>query len=237
MNLSAPRTGHAATRCPYCSGPRIVRKGVRKKKLEIIQLWRCNDCEKVFTPRSAPNKTFPLPIILEAITLHNIGHSAEAACRLIKEKNGISVAPSSLNRWLQEHHTLCTYERLRDRGRILYTPHQIIRSVKLYHQQVYEFSIHCAKLDLLVGTGYATPLQFRLLADYLVSMLKDCPHELFRTTQRASQAKAKTRFDLDQASITSKQNFATRIAQLVLPSAPSNKLRHETLQRFMLVND
>ena len=34
-----------------------------------------------------------------------------------------------------------------------------------------------------------------------------------------------------------KENYATRLAALVLPSAAANKERHETLQRFMLVND
>jgi len=37
--------------------------------------------------------------------------------------------------------------------------------------------------------------------------------------------------------VTRKENHATRLAALVLPSSPNNKKRHETLQRFMLVND
>jgi hypothetical protein len=36
--------------------------------------------------------------------------------------------------------------RLRDRGRRLFTPTQVIRTHKLYHQQVYEFAYHRAKL-------------------------------------------------------------------------------------------
>lgn len=68
-------------------------------------------------------------------------------------------------------------------------------------------------------------------------MLRRCPHELFTTTTRASQAKKNSRFNLDQVAIEEKHNFATRIAHLVLPTAPSNRLRHETLQQFMLTND
>lgn len=37
--------------------------------------------------------------------------------------------------------------------------------------------------------------------------------------------------------MTRKENHATRLAALVLPTALNNKKRHETLQRFMLVND
>ena len=34
-----------------------------------------------------------------------------------------------------------------------------------------------------------------------------------------------------------KENVATRIAGLIIPAVGNNKLRHETLQRFMLIND
>ena len=37
--------------------------------------------------------------------------------------------------------------------------------------------------------------------------------------------------------IIRKENQATRLPALALPTAPTNKKRHETLQRFMLVND
>ena len=37
--------------------------------------------------------------------------------------------------------------------------------------------------------------------------------------------------------MTRKENHATRLAALVLPTALNNRKRHETLQRFMLVND
>ena len=34
-----------------------------------------------------------------------------------------------------------------------------------------------------------------------------------------------------------KENVATRIAGLIIPAVGNNKLRHETLQKFMLIND
>src|SRR5262249_49989500 len=37
--------------------------------------------------------------------------------------------------------------------------------------------------------------------------------------------------------VTSKQNAATDTAALIIPAVGNNKLRHETLQHFMLVND
>jgi hypothetical protein len=202
----------------------------------MIQLWRCNDCHRVFTPQPIRSKTFPLPVILDAVSLYNRGYSAEAVCRLIREQKAISFSPSALAAWVKEHSELCAYSRLRAVGRKLFPPQQIIRAVKLYHQQVYKFSIHRAKLDLLTGVG--TPhARFHPVKEFLENMLRKCPHNLFNTAVRASQAKTKSHFSLDQVSIVDKQNFATRIAHLVLPTVTDNYLRHETLQNFMLTND
>src|SRR5271170_6880725 len=37
--------------------------------------------------------------------------------------------------------------------------------------------------------------------------------------------------------VIEKENFATRTAALVIPTIADNRLRHKTLQRFMLAND
>ena len=59
-----------------------------------------------------------------------------------------------------------------------------------------------------------------------------CSEKCGRETRRTS--KFPTTLALP---ITRKENYATRLAALVLPSASANKKRHETLQRFMLAND
>jgi hypothetical protein len=237
MSASLPLVGKTVEYCPYCTSKQVVRKGLRKKKLETVQLWRSNDCRKVFTPQPLRYKSYPLPVILQGVSLYNLGYSAEAAARLIGERSGLSVAPSSVTSWVNEHVSLCSYSRLRYDGRKLFRPDQAIRSVKLYHQQVYEYSIHRAKLRMLTAAGRSQHAQFKPLSEFLELMLRRCPHDIFGGSTRASQAKKKSRFNLDQVEIVKKTNFATRIAHLVLPTAPSNKLRHETLQQFMLTND
>ncbi len=229
-----PDFNNLPERCPYCQSRDLVRKGVRKKKLEPVQLWRCNSCRRVFTPQTLPGKTFPPRVILDAITHFNQGFTAEESCRLVKTRHGETVSPKTLTGWVAEHRDLCSYSRLRSAGRRLFSANQIIRSVKLYHRQVYQFSIHRAKLALLVGAS--SPNQrFARVGEYLENMLRHCPHELFGENSRASQAKRK--FDLAEVMISEKQNFATRKAQLVLPTVKDTRLRHEALQRFMLVND
>lgn len=77
--------------------------------------------------------------------------------------------------------------------------------------------------------------RFAPFADFLERVPDICPHDLFGQSSRASQL---TNFvDRDHLFAVEKENFATRTAALVLPTVGDNRLRHETLQRFMLAND
>src|ERR1700751_2415922 len=131
-------------RCPYCNSKRLIKKGARKKKLETVPLFRCRSCGRTFAPgpRAIRNKTYPLSEILEAFTFYDRGNTLETTAEKISSRFGHPVAPSTISRWLSEHPSLTTYRRLRDRGRQLFTPTQIIRTHKLYHRQVYEFAYH-----------------------------------------------------------------------------------------------
>ncbi len=53
---------------------------------------------------------------------------------------------------------------------------------------------------------------------------------------RASQAQPAFA-DITRIIVNRKENVAARIAGLIIPAVGYNKLRHETLQRFMLTND
>jgi ATP-dependent exoDNAse (exonuclease V) beta subunit len=64
----------------------------------------------------------------------------------------------------------------------------------------------------------------------------DCPHRIFQENDKRSSSQ-KNNFVLDEVKITEKSNAASRMARFALQSTPNNKLRHETLQEFMLVND
>jgi ATP-dependent exoDNAse (exonuclease V) beta subunit len=99
------------------------------------------------------------------------------------------------------------------------------------HKQVYRFQLHQAKLELLLrSSGHR---RFAPLKRYLAEVGKDFPHHLFQTTEHRS-----SKFPANLAPpVTRKENHATRLAALALPASPTNKKRHDTLQRFMLIND
>ena len=69
-----PHTTKVPDACHYCGGHNLTRRGTRKKKLEIVQLWRCASCKRVFTPGPAAlhNKTYPLRMILSALSDYRV---------------------------------------------------------------------------------------------------------------------------------------------------------------------
>ena len=72
-----------------------------------------------------------------------------------------------------------SYLRLRDKGRHLFPAEQVIRSIKLYHRQIYRYAFHRPKLEFLrTGTLDDKRLgdtRFAPVADFLESIPTTCP--------------------------------------------------------------
>jgi len=231
-----PHTDKRPERCPHCGSTHVTRKGTRKKKIEIVQLWCCSSCKRIFTPSPAAlrNKTYSLHVVLDAITLYNLGYSLEQTAEKIRSRFGRRAGRSTIAAWLAEHRSLTTYTRLRAEGRRLFPPTQAIRSIKLYHRQIYKFEYHRPKLAMLRESREHR--RFAAVADFLERVPLDCPHDLFRESERASQ-KASSFLNTSRLIVVKKENAATGMAGLVIPTVGDNRLRHEALQRFMLAND
>jgi ATP-dependent exoDNAse (exonuclease V) beta subunit len=178
-----------------------------------------------------------LQVTLEALCYFYRGYTIEETTRYLNRRFGVAVHTRTISRWIAEYRDLTTYERLREEGRAHLTPHQLIRSIRLHHKQVYTYRIHRGKLDRI--TAGREHRRFQPVADYLTDMAENCPHHLFQATDdtgnRASQGKA--RFNLDQVEIKAKRNHACQIAELVLQTVTNNKRRHDEIQRFMLTTD
>jgi hypothetical protein len=122
-------------------------------------------------------------------------------------------------------------------GRRLFPPDTAMRSHTFHHQQVYRFQVHRAKLELLTQptTHPATGAhkEFVPLTNYLASVETHFPHNLFQATEHRS-----SKFPAEiHPPVTRKENHATRLAALVLPTALNNKKRHGTLQRCRRVTE
>jgi hypothetical protein len=233
----APTQTHHNPACPTCACKVTVKKGVRRNRLQTLQVFRCTECLHRFTGAAGKNKTYPLKIILESVSTFNLGYSLTETQRVMRRRYHREIPERTISSWLNEYRPLSTYSRLRLAGRKLFRPETLIRSHTFHHQQVYRFQLHRAKLDLLRQptrqSGTHNGLEIASLKTYLASIETHFPHHLFRDTGHRS---SKFPADLNPP-ISRKENHATRTAALVLPTSPNNKKRHETLQRFMLVND
>ena len=240
----APHSSKIPIACPRCGSHVLTRRGTRKKKLEIVQLWRCASCKRTFTPGPASlhNKTYPLRTVLDALATYSLGYSLEETVARTRSKSGRKIASSTLASWLAEHDNYLSYMRLRETGRRLFPPTQTIRSIKLYHRQIYAYAFHRSKLELLrrgeLDDKDRGDARLAPIANFLEAVPLICPHDMFRQEGRGRASQAQPAFaDVSRIIVNHKENAATRIASLIIPAVGNNKLRHETLQRFMLATD
>src|SRR3989344_6052085 len=111
--------------CPYCQG-KIVKRGLRKKKYEQVQRYYCENCSKSFTSAITKNKTYPLRVILESLTLYNKLYPLEAIPGIIEEKYGITIKPRIISGWLKEYKKYIPFLRMRDFASKNYSKKEII---------------------------------------------------------------------------------------------------------------
>ena len=222
-----------SVKCPYCNSKEVIKRGRRKTKYEVRQLFYCKHCQKTFTQQKVKGYSYPLKVILDGISFYNTGWTLEESCNLLKEKFGLDVKPSTLSDWVKEFKELCSYTRMRDFGLKLFSANQAIQCIKLYHRQVFEFKYHRAKIALILQDFKHS--KFEPLREFLDLVSVECPHQLFLEGLRISELKIP--FDLSEVVFRRKHNFACRIADLVLQAVNDNKLRHSAIQNFMIAND
>jgi ribosomal protein L37AE/L43A len=217
--------------CPECGCKDAVKKGKRRNRLQIHQVFKCTECLHRFTGAPAKNKTYPLRLILETVSTFNLGYSLTETQRLLHTRFHRNIPECTISSWLTEYRPLATYSRLRTYGKKLFAPDTIIRTINFDHQQVYRHQIHRAKLKILLESPLHSA--FAPITKYLEGLKTNFPNHLFQTAQHRS-----SKFPAELCPpIARKENHATRTAALAVPAAPNNRKRHETLQRFMLVND
>jgi ribosomal protein L37AE/L43A len=219
-------------RCVYCQGTAVVRRGHRKKKFELVQLWRCRSCGRTFTAQGASGKTYPIRLILQALMLFYQGETRERTVQRIRQRFGIAVPVRTLASWLAEYRELTTYAPMRKAGMAAFPPDRLVRSVRLHHRQVHEYRVHQGKLGALLqepGQRSLAPI-----ADYLIAMLTDFPHALFAGQVQGPPSASP--FETDAVAIRRERHHACRLAGLVLPATAAQR-HHDELRQFMLATD
>lgn len=223
------------TNCPYCQNQNIIKNGTRQKKHETVQLYFCRRCQKKFTPLTNKHRTYPLKVILDSLISYNRFHTLEATARLMKSKYGLAISPQNISNWLTDFKDYLPFSKMRPAIANSYNKLDIFLESRMFHGQIYHFKYHRAKLDLILK-NHPDIKRFQALQTFLERVPTECPHQIFQENDKRS-SKNKNNFILDQVKITAKENTASKIARFALQATANNKLRHETLQEFMLVND
>ena len=235
LEKQKPKEERILTHCPYCQSTQVVKKGKRKKKMEEVQIYYCHLCQKKFTSQISKGKTYPLRIILETVTLYNRLVPLKEITQKIKERYGIKLSEQTILNWLKDYRNYLPFLRMRDFVAKKYVPKEIIEEVHLMHDQIYDFKYHRAKTDSILQDDFKH-YKLRQIQEFLELVALECPHHVFRESEnRASQYK--NFFNPDQVRIVKKDNMAGKIVRFVMQAVANNKLRHQILQEFMLVND
>src|SRR3989344_3325276 len=103
----------ALTHCPYCKGV-LIKKGLRKKKYENIQLYFCHNCNKKITQLITKHKTYPLKVIIDSLTLYNRLNTLKETAKKITERHGITITPPAIHKWLKEYEQYIPFIRMRE---------------------------------------------------------------------------------------------------------------------------
>ena len=223
--------------CPYCSSELTVKHGKRKIKRTIVQIYKCNSCNKFFSDRALKHKSYDAKTILRAVSTYNLGYTLEQTKKELAKRFHQSIPLSTIRSWEKEYSEICRFIRLRESALKSFSPDNLIFSKKLQHKQIYEFKLHKAKL--MLQEKELQDRKFQLLKSYLeIIPTADFPHHIFTIPdedleKRASQLKA----SLQKITKLEKQNLANKLAELGLMLAKTNRERHLCVQNFMLIND
>src|SRR6266566_511438 len=99
--------------CPQCRCKNTVKKGKRRNRLRTLQVFKCPECLYRFTGEAGKNRTYPLKVILDAISTFNLGNSLTDTQRILRQRSHMEVPARTIQSWLKTYRTLCTYFRLR----------------------------------------------------------------------------------------------------------------------------
>ncbi|MBI2105550.1 hypothetical protein HYT56_01800 [Candidatus Woesearchaeota archaeon] len=178
--------------CSDCSSKNTRKFGIQKNKFQTYQKYFCNDCQKIFTFQKQKDKSYPIQIILKAITLYNLSYSQSQIIKLIKTIHKPS--QKTISNWINEFKTAAAYSKLRTKSQ---NPAETIQEYTFMHNNLpYKYRIHTKKLDLLTRDNE----KLQRIKQYLEKIpASKFPHHIFipnhsikQKLDRSSQAKFKT---------------------------------------------
>jgi transposase-like protein len=214
-------------RCPSCNSAKIVKRGNRKTKTGIKQLYQCKKCLKRFSISALPSFTFPAEVILSAPVYYYLGYSIDETRKRIKGRHKEAPSLSTVSNWIKDFGKYSVIKNHREEIQKFDKPHKIIKRKLLKHKQNYLFQVHRYKLEKFTQKQKGLK---QYLYDILVNNI-DINSDEF--AMRASECE----LGITIKKPKSKKNYVTKIADIALKAALTNFQRHAVLQRFFLATD
>ncbi len=165
--------------CPYCASKSVIKKGERKNKFKLVQLYLCKDCNKRFTDDKFKSKTYPIATMVKALSAYNSGLTIEETAHKTK------IPKSTITNWINEYRYLFNIMYFSAKVRKFAETRKLIQGHKYIHQLVYLYLQHNFKLE-----KYIKPNESNLYK-YLQKVQKgDIDKQIFLNSDtRASDSK------------------------------------------------
>ncbi len=234
--------------CPNCASGNVKKSGVRGNRLQSFQRYFCRECKKTFTlSGDGGGKTFPLRVVLNAVSLYNKGHSQAQTAELLGRRFHAKPSQKTISNWLGEYGGVCTFAKLRAGAVELFEPKEIMEVHEFMHNNLpYRFMVHRAKMELLFrDTRYNNKfsdigrLEKPLKGYFAKIPTQKFPHHIFAPKGEEEKLERSSQIGFETLPFVkkSKNNLANKLCGLALNLARSNRERHGVVQEFMLTND
>ncbi len=213
-------------KCPQCKGKNIIKKGKRKTKYRLKQIYYCKKCKTCFVEKGLQNKTYPAKTVINAISYYNLGYTLEETSRLVNRRFKIKTSKSTIQRWLTEFSEMCSLGKIRTEIFTDFKKGKVVFKNSFRHQGLeYVFKYHRGKLERYAHS-------YPGLIEYIRGFEKGCPDKMFESGKRCSQIK----LDVNIRK-SSRRTQACSLAEFALYGVNDNRKRHDMVEDFMLIND
>lgn len=90
--------------CPKCGASDIVKRGKRKNKSGVKQLYRCNECRKIFVePDGFERMRYKSKTIVRAVHMHEDGLSLSKVQNHLWQHDGVKVTRAAIANWIKKY--------------------------------------------------------------------------------------------------------------------------------------
>ena len=89
-------------KCPECNSGNVVKRGKRKGKFVIKQLYFCTQCGKRFADQTLKHKIHSPRVIYHALNYYNLGYTLKESSKLVNRRFKVKTGKSTIPSWRNE---------------------------------------------------------------------------------------------------------------------------------------